>query len=361
MENLPNHQHGEDPRVENEFINSCLRQKNTMKNQPDHRLRDNPRVENGFMNGIFEQEDEEGIANESKIMVKETRGPTNIWGRAHNLPLLQVEYNELGQPIGGENKERDERVEEDQWVRLLTYWKIEESLKMSERNVDARGKKLMNQRTGKTSFAQIKAKMTKEKGRCPTRVELFNLCFVPSNENPNEVVLSKYSAMQERSNQLTEGSDDAIGPDDIFAQVMGKDGSGHVRMMGQGVCLTDVWSETPRSTSNCLLMAHQAKIAHLQNMLLTQQRSFSSQAKVGQYTSTSNSFSQNATSALPLQVTDFGLARLHDEWESCESNQIVGASWYLAPESFSGGKMTEKVNVYTLSALLLARGSKGYV
>ncbi|KAH6788406.1 Ribosomal protein L34e superfamily protein [Perilla frutescens var. frutescens] len=58
-------------------------------------------------------------------------------------------------------------------------------------------------------------------------------------------------------------------------------------------------------------------------------------------------------------VADFGLARLHDEWESCESNQIVGASWYHAPESFSGGKMTEKVNVYALSALLLARGSKG--
>lgn len=39
-------------------------------------------------------------------MVKETRGPTymqSIWGRAPNLPLIHVEYNELGQPIGGEN------------------------------------------------------------------------------------------------------------------------------------------------------------------------------------------------------------------------------------------------------------------
>lgn len=37
-------------------------------------------------------------------------------------------------------------------------------------------------------------------------------------------------------------------------------------------------------------------------------------------------FSTNLN-VLLYQVADFGLARLHDEWESCESNQIVGASW----------------------------------
>ncbi|KAL1534888.1 non-specific serine/threonine protein kinase [Salvia divinorum] len=52
-------------------------------------------------------------------------------------------------------------------------------------------------------------------------------------------------------------------------------------------------------------------------------------------------------------VADFGLARLHDEWESCESNQIVGASWYLAPELVSGGKMSEKVDVYAFGLVLL--------
>lgn len=52
-------------------------------------------------------------------------------------------------------------------------------------------------------------------------------------------------------------------------------------------------------------------------------------------------------------VADFGLARLHDEWESCQTNQIVGASWYLAPEYFSGGKMTEKVDVYAFGLVLL--------
>ena len=33
------------------------------------------------------------------------RGPTyltDIWGRPQNLPPISVEYNEFGQPIGGE-------------------------------------------------------------------------------------------------------------------------------------------------------------------------------------------------------------------------------------------------------------------
>ncbi|KAH6757393.1 kinase with adenine nucleotide alpha hydrolases-like domain-containing protein [Perilla frutescens var. hirtella] len=39
-------------------------------------------------------------------------------------------------------------------------------------------------------------------------------------------------------------------------------------------------------------------------------------------------------------------------WESCESNQIVGASWYLSPESFIGGKMTEKVDIYAFGLMV---------
>ncbi|KAK4434469.1 Inactive protein kinase SELMODRAFT [Sesamum alatum] len=51
-------------------------------------------------------------------------------------------------------------------------------------------------------------------------------------------------------------------------------------------------------------------------------------------------------------VADFGLARLHSEWEFCDSNQ-VGTPGYLAPEYFSGGKMTEKVDIYAFGLVLL--------
>ncbi|KAL3840352.1 hypothetical protein ACJIZ3_024943 [Penstemon smallii] len=52
-------------------------------------------------------------------------------------------------------------------------------------------------------------------------------------------------------------------------------------------------------------------------------------------------------------VADFGLARLHNEWEFCDRNQIVATPGYLAPEYFNGGKMTEKVDIYAFGLVLL--------
>ncbi|PSR99689.1 Inactive protein kinase [Actinidia chinensis var. chinensis] len=51
-------------------------------------------------------------------------------------------------------------------------------------------------------------------------------------------------------------------------------------------------------------------------------------------------------------VADFGLARLHTEWDMCDE-QVVGTSGYLAPEYFSGGKITEKVDIYAFGLVLL--------
>ncbi|KAH6796804.1 hypothetical protein C2S52_021358 [Perilla frutescens var. hirtella] len=359
---------------------------NTMDNQPNTHLRDNIGVENEFMNGVFQQEVEEDSETDPEIPVKETRGPTymqSVWGHAPNLPHIHVEYNEFGQPIGGENSKlchflgsisrngkycpidvknwhamlstkktemldvvklrfhvpvvakkwiltsighkwrnckhslktkywvdvpvehliehRDERVVLDQWVKLLTYWRSEEAKKASHRNKNARDNKLMNQRTGKTSFAQIRARLTKEQGCCPTRVQLFKSCFVPSNGNSSSVAFSKYSEMQERSNQLPEGSNDEIGPNDVFAQIMGDDAPGHVRMLGHGICPSDVWNEAQRSTSNRLLVEHREKIAHLENMLLMQQRSCPSQVDSGHYPSSFDSRLLHPTPTLHLQ------------------------------------------------------------
>ncbi|XP_052189781.1 inactive protein kinase SELMODRAFT_444075-like [Diospyros lotus] len=51
-------------------------------------------------------------------------------------------------------------------------------------------------------------------------------------------------------------------------------------------------------------------------------------------------------------VADFGLARLHTEWDACDE-QVVGTSGYLAPEYFRGGKITEKVDIYAFGLVLL--------
>ncbi|KAH6760422.1 hypothetical protein C2S51_017371, partial [Perilla frutescens var. frutescens] len=141
-------------------------------------------------------------------------------------------------PIENLIDDRDERVLLDQWIKLPTYWSTDEVKKVSKRNKDARDKKIMNQRTGKTSFAQIRAKL---------------------------------AAMQEYTNQLPEGYNDPIGPSDVFAQVMGQDKSGHVRMLGQGICPSDVWGESPRYSSNHLLMQKELRILELEAMLSAQQ------------------------------------------------------------------------------------------
>lgn len=52
-------------------------------------------------------------------------------------------------------------------------------------------------------------------------------------------------------------------------------------------------------------------------------------------------------------VADFGLARLHREWELCDEQQVVGTFGYLAPEYFSGAKTTEKVDIYAFGLVLL--------
>ncbi|KMT19319.1 hypothetical protein BVRB_1g013230 [Beta vulgaris subsp. vulgaris] len=52
-------------------------------------------------------------------------------------------------------------------------------------------------------------------------------------------------------------------------------------------------------------------------------------------------------------VGDFGLARLHCEWNMGVEQQVIGASGYLAPEYFDGGNITEKIDVYAFGVVLM--------
>lgn len=107
--------------------------------------------------------------------------------------------------------------------------------------------------------------------------------------------------MVERSSQLPEGAEDQIAPDDIFSQIMGKDKPGHVRMMGKGVCPTDVWSGTPRRISDRLLIEYKDRIARLEAMLAAKQRPQASQADVRRRDVTnSESLSSQATTQADL-------------------------------------------------------------
>ncbi|KAF5942890.1 hypothetical protein HYC85_020532 [Camellia sinensis] len=60
-------------------------------------------------------------------------------------------------------------------------------------------------------------------------------------------------------------------------------------------------------------------------------------------------------------VADFGVARLHTEWDICDE-RVVGTSGYLAPECFNGGQITEKVDVYAFGLVLrILEGGNGVI
>ncbi|KAL2894733.1 hypothetical protein RDABS01_010642 [Bienertia sinuspersici] len=52
-------------------------------------------------------------------------------------------------------------------------------------------------------------------------------------------------------------------------------------------------------------------------------------------------------------VGDFGLARLHCEWNIGIEQQVIGASGYLAPEYFDGINITEKIDVFAFGVVLM--------
>ncbi|KAL1533045.1 hypothetical protein AAHA92_32986 [Salvia divinorum] len=170
----------------------------------------------------IEPEQEEGDASGAEIIEKENVKNWHAMPKGKKIEMLDVVKLRFDVPNIAE------KVPEDQWIKLISYWKTEDAKNISKRNQKARAKKVMNQRTGKTSFAQVKDKLTKEHGRCPSRVQLFSSCFVSSDGNSSNDVSSKISAMIQCSDQLPEGSEDTISPNDVFSKIMGKDKPGHL-------------------------------------------------------------------------------------------------------------------------------------
>ncbi|KAH6775457.1 hypothetical protein C2S52_013018 [Perilla frutescens var. hirtella] len=337
---------------------------------------------------------------------KKTRGVTHmleIWGRPSTLPRIQLDFDKFGRPIGPNRSkfceflgtiarngmycpldaedwhkmpneyktkmlnivksrynislgdedvshlinDRDERVLEDHWANLLTYWNKEEVKVRSEKNQDARSKRTMHHLTGKRPFAQIIDKLEKEKGRPPSRVELLDACYTSSTNTP--FIVSKYLAEIEKLRQeLPEGSEDPIGPNDLYAQVTGQDKPGRVRMFGEGVSSSDVWGEVPNRNRCKRIMLEQRseilkmknEIAELQSQRFTPQMSAPQNAQ--SLASLSNNFIRPVSTKEHLQVGDYVVLKsifdptkvvakgyLHSTDPNAEvGKQALGENWY---------------------------------
>ncbi|XP_073126767.1 uncharacterized protein [Henckelia pumila] len=169
-------------------------------------------------------------------------------------------------------QERDQRAFAEQYVKLVAHWNTEKSKERSEKNKIARKQKIMNQTTGRRSFAQVQQKLKKEKGQIPSRVELFHACFTHANGSPSSnIVAEKLAAMKELENQLHEDEDDEVGQNDIFAQIIGPDRPGRVRMFGDGVNPSDLWGEVPSlSTCNRIVMEQKTLLEKMDEQIKKQ-------------------------------------------------------------------------------------------
>ncbi|XP_073131248.1 uncharacterized protein [Henckelia pumila] len=138
-------------------------------------------------------------------------------------------------------QERDQRAFAEQYVKLVAHWNTEKSKK-------------------------------KEKGQIPSRVELFHACFTHANGSPSSnIVAEKLAAMKELENQLHEDEDDEVGQNDIFAQIIGPDRPGRVRMFGDGVNPFDLWGEVPsRSTCNRIVMEQKTLLEKMDEQIKRQ-------------------------------------------------------------------------------------------
>lgn len=77
--------------------------------------------------------------------------------------------------------------------------------------------------------------------------------------------------MNERTRQLPPNSEDRLGPDDIFSQVLGPDKFGRVRMCGSGVHSSDVWGDTPsHSTSRRIIAEQHSELEKMKTQLSEQ-------------------------------------------------------------------------------------------
>ncbi|XP_071926243.1 uncharacterized protein [Coffea arabica] len=164
---------------------------------------------------------------------------------------LKANYFDPAVPNAEARFQKDIRVREEQWIKLWAYWKSEEA-------------------------------KSKQLGRPPTRVEMFNKFDTHADGTPSSTIVAEnLEKMTELKNQLPSDSQDPVGRDDIFAQVVGQDKHGHVRLFSDGVNPTDLWEDIPsRNTRYRISVQQQSTLVRLEQRLQRQDDEIASLKKM---------------------------------------------------------------------------------
>ncbi|XP_052172185.1 uncharacterized protein LOC127788113 [Diospyros lotus] len=132
-------------------------------------------------------------------------------------------------------------VDPEQWKVLVEYWGCEQTQERSATNRANRDKQKMGHTSGRQSHPQVRHQMTIESGDEPDRIKLFKQTHTKkSGEIVDSTSLYIIEQMDERLSQIPVDEQTPDSLEDVFTQILGKDGHGRVRMGGLGTCPTKV-------------------------------------------------------------------------------------------------------------------------
>ncbi|KAG8382397.1 hypothetical protein BUALT_Bualt05G0073100 [Buddleja alternifolia] len=166
---------------------------------------------------------------------------------------LKFDYFDPTLPLDDLIKEGDERVNEEQWRKLIMFWLSDE---------------------GKVQARKM--------GCPPTRVETYKKCFpVENGEEAGEIM----GTMQTLTNKLVDPSQDVLTRNDGFAISVGADKPERVRMMGLGVTPTDGFEDTlSRKACHRMLMENMAATQKLSEELEACKQQIANQQSLNEVT-----------------------------------------------------------------------------
>ncbi|XP_073149804.1 uncharacterized protein [Henckelia pumila] len=105
---------------------------------------------------------------------------------------LKKKYYDPELPIQVLLQKRDQRAFAEQYVKLVAHWNTEKSKERSEKNKIARKQKIMNQKTGRRSFAQMQQKLKKKMGGFHHELNYFMPASLMPVEVPRAILWQKY-------------------------------------------------------------------------------------------------------------------------------------------------------------------------
>lgn len=95
--------------------------------------------------------------------------------------------------------------------------------------------------------------------------------------------------MKEKQAELPSEAEDSVGRNDIFAQVIGQDKPGHVRLFSEGVNPTDLWGDIPsRSMCHRINVEQQSVLSRMEDKMKQQDADIADLKKLVQQLSRSS-------------------------------------------------------------------------